>query len=120
MNNDGFGRVSTSGGGGASIAGLVSDNQVGSGQVGSAQAAGAGGGASGGNAGGAAAAAGGVSPIGGDTAENQYANSRLSAAKVVIRQHPRDSTILHNKVQYAQPNNISQIVSNVKSNNINK
>lgn len=124
MNNEGFGRVSTGGAGGgeAALGGASAqahtDNQVGSGQVGSAQAAGAGGGASIAGGAGGNPAAGGVPPvIGGDTAENQYANSKLSkAANVVIRQHHRDSTILHDKVQYAQPSNISQIVNNVNSN----
>jgi hypothetical protein len=89
MNNGEFTNVS---GGNAAFEGLP----PGSGQVGSAQVGG-------GNVPGA---------IGGDTAENQYANSKLSAAKVAMGQQ-RDSTILmkHDKVQFAHPSNISQIVN---------
>ena len=51
--------------------------------------------------------------VGGDTAENQYANSKLTnGARLVIRNQRDEGQILmkHDKVQYAQPNNLSQIV----------
>jgi len=51
--------------------------------------------------------------VGGDTAENQNANSKLTNnARLVVRNQRDDGGIImkHDKVQYVQPNNLSQIV----------
>jgi hypothetical protein len=67
----------------------------GSGQVGSGQAGGSG-----------------VTTPGEDTTEHRYAN-RLSAAKLTLRQQRENNAIFekHDKVRYAQPSNISQLVN---------
>jgi len=64
-----------------------------------------------GGSGGGSVPAGGGGAVGGggDTAENQYANSKLSKVGGIRKQ--RDSTILHDKVHFAHPSNISQIVN---------
>lgn len=50
--------------------------------------------------------------VGGDTAENQYANSKLTnGARLVVRKEREGEEILvkHDKVQYVQPSNLSRI-----------
>jgi len=53
--------------------------------------------------------------VGGDTAENQYANSRLTnGARMGLIRNQRDNDAIlvkHDKVQYAQPNNLSNLVA---------